>query len=196
MSIRIKKLFGKSKSLGKESRDAERTEGLWQTSPEDESASFRGSSMTLPSNPEDATSFPHSLPTSPREKKKKRFPTWRSKSRNKDKQFLSSSGEVDSMFNHRWELCHIISNALFSRIYVMGIFQWGPYAGIHLSTFTVISYPGASFFFFFWVSFQLVRLGDQLYQLNKINTSFARLAGFQPAKAVFLLLFFQWGIWC
>lgn len=192
MSVRIKKLFGKSKSLGKESRDAERTEGLWRTSPEDERASIRGSSMTLPSNPEDATSFPHLLPTSPREKKKKRFPTWRSKSRNKDKQFFSSSGEGDSVFNHRWVICHIISNALFSQISVMRIFQWGPYAGMHLSTFT-----GATLAQFFWVSFQLVRLGDQLYQLNKLNTSFAGLAGFQPAKSVcFFVLFFQWGISC
>lgn len=157
MSIRIKKLFGKSKSLGKESRDAERTEGLWGTSPEDERASFRGPSMTLPSNPVDATSFPDSLPTSPSEKKKKRFPTWRSKNRNKDKQFLSSSGEVDSVFNHRWVICHIISNALFSQISAMGIFEWAPYAIMHLSTFTGITYPCASF----WVSFQLVRLGDQ-----------------------------------
>lgn len=164
MSIKIKKLFGKSKSLSKESRDAERTEGPWGTSPEDERASFRDSSMTLPSNPENATSFPDSLPTSPSEKKKKRFPTWRSKNRNKDKQFISSSGEVDSVFNHRWVMiCHIISNALFSQISAMGIFEWAPYAGMHLSTFTGISYPGASF----WVRFQLVRLGDQAVQTKQ-----------------------------
>ncbi|RXN29771.1 absent in melanoma 1 -like isoform X1 [Labeo rohita] len=50
--------------------------------------------MTLPSSPRDITSFPDSLPTSPSEKKKKRFPTWRSKKRNKDKVFISSTGEV------------------------------------------------------------------------------------------------------
>lgn len=96
---KIKKLFGKSKSLSKETRDADRTEeGKWGTSPEDERASFRGSSMTLPSSHGDVTSSPDSLPTSPSEKKKKRFPTWRSKTRNKDKEIISSSGEV---FNHR-----------------------------------------------------------------------------------------------
>lgn len=95
----IKKLFGKSKSVDKESRDADRTEGQWGTSPEDDRASFSGSIMTLPSNPGDVTSYPYSLPTSPSEKKKKkRFPTWRSKKRNKDKEFLSSTGEL---FNHR-----------------------------------------------------------------------------------------------
>lgn len=98
---KIKKLFGKSKSLGKETRDADRTEGQRGTSPEDERASFRGSSMTLPSSHGDVTSSPDSLPTSPSEKKKKRFPTWRSKSRNKDKEFLRSSGEVDHVFNHK-----------------------------------------------------------------------------------------------
>uniref|UniRef100_A0A673L6V8 Absent in melanoma 1 protein-like n=1 Tax=Sinocyclocheilus rhinocerous TaxID=307959 RepID=A0A673L6V8_9TELE len=95
---KIKKLFGKSKSFDKERRDADRTEGQWGTSPEDDQASFRGSVMTLPSSPRDVTSFPDSLPTSPTEKKKKRFPTWRSKKRNKDKEFLSSTGEL---FNHR-----------------------------------------------------------------------------------------------
>lgn len=133
MSIKIKKFFGKSKSLGKESRDADRTEGLWGTSPEDERASFRGSSMTLPSNPEDATSFPNSLPTSPSEKKKKRFPTWRSKNRNKDKQFLTSSGELDSMFNHRWgsviSFLMLFSHKYLS-IFLMSTICW--HASLHV----------------------------------------------------------------
>ncbi len=94
----IKKLFGKSKSFDKGSRDADRTEGQWGTSPEDDRASFRDSVMTLPSGPGDVTSYPDSLPTSPSEKKKKRFPTWRSKKRNKDKEFLTSTGEL---FNHK-----------------------------------------------------------------------------------------------
>jgi len=98
---KIRKLFRKSKSLGKETRDDDRTEGQWGTSPEDDRASFRGSSMTLPSSPVDITSCPDSLPTSPIVKKKKRFPTWRSKTRNKDKEFLCSSGELDHMFNYR-----------------------------------------------------------------------------------------------
>lgn len=97
---KIRKLFGKSKSF-KESRDADRTEGHLATSLEDESASFRGSSVTLPSSPRDVTSHPDSLPTSPSEKKKRRFPTWRSKKRNKDKEFLHSTGDLDSMFNNR-----------------------------------------------------------------------------------------------
>ncbi|XP_059376355.1 beta/gamma crystallin domain-containing protein 1-like isoform X1 [Carassius carassius] len=95
---KIKKLFGKSKSFDKEGRDSDRTEGQWGTPPEDDQVSLRSSVMTLPSSPRDVTSFPDSLPTSPSEKKKKRFPTWRSKKRNKDKEFLSSTGE---MFNHR-----------------------------------------------------------------------------------------------
>uniref|UniRef100_A0A8C2HE56 Crystallin beta-gamma domain containing 1a n=1 Tax=Cyprinus carpio TaxID=7962 RepID=A0A8C2HE56_CYPCA len=95
---KIKKLFGKSTSFDKESRDADRTEGQWGTSPEEDQPSFRGSDMTLPSSPRDVTSYPDSLPTSPSEKKKKRFPTWRSKKRNKDKEFLRSTGEL---FNHR-----------------------------------------------------------------------------------------------
>ncbi|XP_067311555.1 beta/gamma crystallin domain-containing protein 1 [Pseudorasbora parva] len=98
---KIKNFFGKSKSLGKETSDADGTEGQWGTLTRDERASFRGSSITLPSNPTDVTSSPDSLPTSPREKKKTRFPTWRSKKRNKDKEFLSSSGELDSVFNHK-----------------------------------------------------------------------------------------------
>uniref|UniRef100_A0A673LI10 Absent in melanoma 1 protein-like n=1 Tax=Sinocyclocheilus rhinocerous TaxID=307959 RepID=A0A673LI10_9TELE len=95
---KLKKLFGKSKSFDKETRDADRTEGQWGTSPEDDRASFRGSVMTLPSSPTDVTSYPDSLPTSPSVKKKKRFPTWRSKKRNKDKEFLSSTREL---FDHR-----------------------------------------------------------------------------------------------
>lgn len=105
---KIKKLFGKSKSFDKEGRDADRTEGQMGTPPEDDQVSLRSSAMTLPSSPRDVTSFPDSLPTSPSEKKKKRFPTWRSKKRNKDKEFLSNTGE---MFNHRRVICPLISNA-------------------------------------------------------------------------------------
>lgn len=97
---KIKKLFGKSKSF-KERRDADRTEGHLATSPEDESASFRGSSVTLPSSPRDGILYPDSLPTSPSKKKKKRFPTWGSTKRNKDLDFLHSTGDLDSVFNDR-----------------------------------------------------------------------------------------------
>lgn len=107
---KIKKLFGKSTSFDKESRDADRTEGQWGTSPEEDQPSFRGSDMTLPSSPRDVTSYPDSLPTSPSEKKKKRFPTWRSKKRNKDKEFLRSTGEL---FNHRRVISPLISNVLY-----------------------------------------------------------------------------------
>ncbi|XP_042630014.1 titin homolog isoform X2 [Cyprinus carpio] len=96
---KFKKLFGKSKSFDKESRDADRSKGQWGTSQEDERASFRDSVLTLPSSPTDVTPHPNSLPTSPGEKKKKRFPTWRSKKRNKDKEFHSNVSR--ELFEHR-----------------------------------------------------------------------------------------------
>ncbi|XP_026116946.1 beta/gamma crystallin domain-containing protein 1 isoform X1 [Carassius auratus] len=92
---KFKKLFGKSKSFEKQSRDADRSEGQWVTSPEDDRESRRGSVMTLPSSPTDFTSHPDSLPTSPGEKKKKRFLSWRSKKRNKE--FISNR----ELFDHR-----------------------------------------------------------------------------------------------
>ncbi|XP_051501977.1 uncharacterized protein LOC127410818 [Myxocyprinus asiaticus] len=106
-SSKIKKLFVKSKTLDKDNRDAERRESLWATSHTDGRASFTGFSVILPSNhelrsPRDAPLSPDSLPTSPSEKKKRRFPSWRSKKKSKDKdlQFLSSTGNLDSGFNH------------------------------------------------------------------------------------------------
>lgn len=124
---KFKKLFGKSKSFDKESRDADRSEGQWGTSQEDERASFRDSVMTLPSSPTDVTSHPNSLPTSPGEKKKKRFPTWRSKKRNKDKEFHSNVSR--ELFEHRWVICHLISKALSNK-FLSWESEWAPYAGI------------------------------------------------------------------
>ncbi|TRY98008.1 hypothetical protein DNTS_032618 [Danionella cerebrum] len=98
---KFKKLFSKSKTLDRQSKDDDRTEGQWATSPEEETPSVRGTSMTLPPNPRDEPFSPDYLLTSPTEKKKKRFPSWKSKKKNKENDFVHSYGDLDSVFNHR-----------------------------------------------------------------------------------------------
>ncbi|KAL7873796.1 hypothetical protein AOLI_G00128670 [Acnodon oligacanthus] len=76
---KLRKLFGKSKSLEKDSRDREK--------------------LGSPPSPEPQS--PDALPTSPAEKKKRRFGSWRSKKKSpretRDPLFLTSTDDFDTI---------------------------------------------------------------------------------------------------
>ncbi|KAL6478268.1 hypothetical protein MHYP_G00141030 [Metynnis hypsauchen] len=76
---KLKKLFGKSKSLEKDSRDREK--------------------LGSPPSPEPQS--PDGLPTSPAEKKKRRFGSWRTKKKSpretRDPLFLTSTDDFDTI---------------------------------------------------------------------------------------------------